>query len=34
VDDLGDENEISKDDHPLIVAEEIGEGQVEKEAEV
>lgn len=34
MDDLRDEDEISENDHPLVIAEEVDEGQVEKEPEV
>lgn len=34
VDDLGEEDEVAEDNHPLVVAEEVDQSEVEEEAEV
>ena len=34
MDDLGEEDEVAEYDHPLVVAEEVYEGEVEEEPEV
>ena len=34
MDDLGEEDEVAEDNHPLVVAEEVDQSEVEEEAEV
>ena len=34
MDDLRDEEHIAEDDHPLVIAEEVNESQIEKQAEI
>ena len=34
MDDLWDEEHVAEDDHPLVIAEEVNESQIEKQAEI
>lgn len=34
MDDLREEDQIAEDDHPLIIAEEVDEGEVEEQSKI